>query len=87
MRGSGCAQLHHWERPAATIGPVGFLKRQMAIENGRPIVHVDQDRSTSANIGTIGRPGCTWITWGQLWKLCVPPLPRDETVHKADPGG
>ena len=28
-------------------------------ENGRPIVHGDQDRSTSANIGTIGRPG--WI--------------------------
>ena len=26
-------------------------------------------------------------TWGQLRKIWVPPLPLNETVHKADPDG
>ena len=27
------------------------------------------------------------LTWGPLQKLCVPSVPRDQTVHKAGPGG
>ena len=49
-------------------------------ENGRSIVHVDQDRTTSANIGTIGRPG-------QIEVLLVPLTRWKGSVERFDVEG